>query len=194
MKATMKSFIPLVMLAVAGLWTVTGHGAEPGVRVIDEFDDVAGWKKIEAPGTKIEISQNEGVKGQSLCLAYDLGSKDSFVVAVREIAPEHPNKGRFSFHLKTADQDVNLEFKLVDVSGNTFMKKWTEPATHNQWRRISIRASDIAFAWAADGSTGPAMELGEFKQVELGITGTGKGVLGIDQLLLESGETAGPAK
>jgi hypothetical protein len=184
----------MMLLLSAGLLAGVACAEDLPVRVIDQFEDVSGWKKIEAPGTKIEISQTEGFKGQGMCLDYDLGVKESFVVAVKEITPEHPSKGRFSFYLKTGDQDTHLEFKLVDQDGNTFMRKWSEPATRNKWQKISIKSGDITFAWASDGNTKSKVEMGEVKQVELGITGMGKGQVCIDQLILEGVGAVGGIK
>jgi hypothetical protein len=188
---TLRNCSRLMPFVAGALVAVAAGMEEAPARVIDLFDGAMDWKKIEAPGTRLEISQVEGVKGQSMCLDYDLGAQNSFVVAVRQIEPERADNGRFSFYMKTGDQDITLEFKLVDQSGNTFMKRWTEPATRNQWQKILLKTQDITFAWAADGNTNLKVELGEVKQVELGITGVGKGQVCIDQLVLEGAGAGG---
>ncbi|MCK5306444.1 MAG: discoidin domain-containing protein [Candidatus Omnitrophica bacterium] len=157
---------------------VNARAQEISENTLDNFEELIKWEAAEGPGAKLDLSVKKGIKGNCLCLSYDLGSSGSYVVALKEFSLSLPPRYKFSFYVKGVAAESDLEFKLIDKNGNTFWKRWGNFPLSEEWQEVVIRERDITYAW------GPGRELGEIKKIEIAVSCRkgGKGKVFIDEL------------
>ena len=105
--------------AAPGVSLGSAGGAIPGARiVIDDFEDASRWSVHPADGVKLEIGADSGRHGRALRLDFDFGGGGGYAVARREVSIDLPANYRFRFAVKGACLPNDLEFKLIDASGD----------------------------------------------------------------------------
>jgi len=179
----------LVWLVVAFTLSAAAH-AQP--TVIDPFESVDGWKVMPSDGVKASISLADGQEGKSLHLDYNFEAGAGFVVVRRDVRRElakglGPNY-RFAFRVRGQGPRNNLEFKLVDPSGDSVW--WVNQRAYEwpaDWFDERIPARRIAFAWGPAGATSPNPKPKEVAYIEFAIAASegGKGWVELDTLTYE---------
>jgi len=149
--------------------------------VLDDFEDLSGWKAAPSDGVLLSISPAEGHEGGAMRLDFDFRSGAGYAVARKAFTIELPENYEFSFRLRGEAAPNNFEFKLVDPSGeNVWWVNRRGVEFPSRWQRVTIKKRHIQFAWGPAGG-------GEMKRVaaiELAVTaGTGgKGWIAVDEL------------
>lgn len=165
-------------MSIACLYLIAspGHAA-----LVEDFDVVDSWKTGNAPGTTITLTSVPGVNGKALCLNYDFGGTQAYMLVSKSIPLTLPEDFEFSFLVKRTAADNSFEFKLIDADGNTFMKKWYAFGSVGAWKRIVIPKKDITWAWGPKSSA----QLGAIKTIEFVVVGgKGSGQVCVDELQL----------
>jgi len=151
--------------------------------LIDSFEDAAVWSAIPASGVQLRIGSDAGTHGRALRLDFDFGGGGGYAVARRAVAVDLPANYRFRFAVRGDCQPNDLEFKLIDASGDNVWwsnrRNFVFPA---QWETLTTRKRQITFAW------GPSQaELRHVAAIEIAITAGsgGKGTVWLDDLSIE---------
>ena len=111
--------------------------------VIDKFDNLTEWKEIVSDGAKIKLEIQKGLSGDGLRIDYEfLGAG---YCGVEKLFPFNlPHNYKFRFYLKGNSPKNNLEFKLVDKSGdNVWWRNQRNFDFPTDWEKITIKKRDI---------------------------------------------------
>ena len=159
--------------------------------VVDDFESIAEWKAIPSDGVTLVISQGTGIHGKSMQLDFDFHGHGGYAVVHRDLKLPLPANYEFSASIKGPAPVNNLEFKLVDPTGDNVW--WSNTPGYvfgSYWQPFKRKKRQISFAWGPIGG-------GEMKQVagiEFAITAGsgGKGTVWIDDLELTKLDPDGP--
>ena len=151
--------------------------------VIDKFDNLAEWKEIASDGAKIKLEIQKGFSGDGLRIDYEfLGAG---YCGIEKLFPFNlPHNYKFKFSLKGNSPKNNLEFKLVDKSGdNVWWRNQRNFDFPTDWEKITIKKRDIEFAWGPIGGG----EVKNFEKIQIIIAAAegGKGTIFLDDLTFE---------
>jgi F5/8 type C domain len=151
-------------------------------RLLDGFDDGALWQVGASDGVRASIRAVDGVEGQALCLDFDFAGVAGYASARRALPIDFPPNYEFSFYIRGDAPVNNLEFKLIDASGeNVWWVNRRDFAFPRQWQLVEIKKRHIAFAWGPIHDRalkhGAALEL-----VLKAGSGGGRGSVCFDQL------------
>jgi hypothetical protein len=151
--------------------------------VIDKFDNLAEWKEIASDGAKIKLDIQKGLNRNYLRIDYDfIGSG---YCGIEKLFPFNlPHNYKFKFSLKGNSPKNNLEFKLVDKSGdNVWWRNQRNFDFPTDWEIITIKKRDIEFAWGPIGGG----EVKNFEKIQIIIAAAegGKGTIFLDDLTFE---------
>ena len=174
----MHRFIPLA----TAMCVVSVARAQPVV--LDDFESLNAWTVIPSDGVTASLQPTDGVDGKALKLDFDFRQGSGFCVVRRAVPRDLPANYRFSFFVRGNGLPNNLEFKLVDPSGENVWwvnrRAFTLPA---EWTRISDKARHFRFAWGPSG--GERLEKLGFIEFAVAAAEGGKGSLCIDTLTFE---------
>ncbi len=153
-------------------------------KLLDDFNSSAGWKNFASEGVTIKTSIVDGLHGKAIKLEYNF-TKGSGHAGIQKIIPINlPANYQFTFYLKAESPNNNLEFKLLDKSGeNVWWLNQKNFEFPKQWKKISLKKRHISFAW------GPASDhnLKNIDKIEFTISSYngGKGTVYVDELNFE---------
>ena len=167
------------LVAALFLLTLPARGA-----TLDDFEDVSGWKSVPSDGVSLNLSQTEGVSGKALRLDFDFHGGAGYAVARRELPFDLPDNYEISFRLRAEAPVNNLEFKLIDATGDNVW--WVNRRNFEfprEWTQVRLKKRHIQFAWGPLGGG----EIRNVAAIELAITaGTGgKGYVLLDELTVK---------
>ena len=154
-------------------------------QLLDDFEDASAWRVVASDQVSGSIRSVAGAQGQALCLDYDFNGVSGHVGIQRELPMRYPDNYRFSFQLRGDSPDNDLQFKLVDASGDNVW--WVNRPRYRfprQWTAVQYRQRHIDKAW------GPAPDplLRESARLEFTIYNNagGRGSVCFDQLAFEA--------
>lgn len=151
---------------------------------LDDFESLASWRVIASDGVHATIHAGDGLAGRALRIEYDFKAGAGFCVVRRDLALPLPRNFRFSFALRGEGPPNNLEFKLVDASGQNVW--WVnQPAFQwpSAWQTQVWRARQFRFAWGPSGGA-PLESVGAIEFAVASSSG-GRGCVLIDELTFE---------
>ncbi|MBI5865812.1 MAG: hypothetical protein HZB38_15175 [Planctomycetes bacterium] len=154
-------------------------------RVLDACESAAAWKVAPSDGVKAELSVVDGVQGKAVRLTYNFEAGSGFVVIRRELPLDLPPEFRFSFQLRGDSPPNNLEFKLIDPSGDNVW--WLNQRAYEfprDWKKVTIPSRRIQFAWGPAGGKTPLTKISAL-EFAIAASSGGKGVIDFDQLTFE---------
>ncbi len=134
--------------------TPSGEGAASageGVRLLDGFDDPSLWQVVTSNQVSGALRAVDGVDGAALCLDYDFNGVSGHVGIQRELPLEYPENFRFGFQLRGESPANDLQFKLVDASGDNVW--WVNRPKYDypeDWTPVRYRTRHIDKAWGPD--------------------------------------------
>ncbi|UNK57531.1 discoidin domain-containing protein [Pseudoxanthomonas daejeonensis] len=137
-------------IAVA-LLSLDAAPAGAQVRVLDAFEDAAPWRVVTSNQVSGSLREVEGVEGKALCLDYDFNGVSGYAGIQRDLPLEFPANYRFAFQLRGESPANDLQFKLVDASGdNVWWVNRPKFAFPDEWTGIVYRQRHISRAWGPD--------------------------------------------
>ncbi|HZF97950.1 MAG TPA: discoidin domain-containing protein, partial [Pseudoxanthomonas sp.] len=153
-------------------------------RVLDDFGDIRAWRVVASNQVSGTLRQAQGVEGAALCLDYDFNGVSGYVGLQRDLALEYPPNYAFSFQLRGDSPRNDLQFKLIDASGDNVW--WVNRPKYEyprQWTQVRYRQRHIDKAWGPD----PDRTLRRSARLEYTVYNNagGKGEVCFDELALE---------
>ncbi len=172
---------------VVGLFSLlaltTGSAAQSAPRIIDDFETLSAWDMAPSDGVTLRASLDRGLNGRALRLDFDFHGGGGYAVARKRVALDLPANYAFSWQMRATAPRNDLEFKLVDASGdNVWWSNQRDFEFPTTWRQVQRKRRHIEFAWGPAGGG----EIRHVVAIELAITaGTGgKGTVWIDDFQL----------
>lgn len=179
----MKKHLALLLFSIAAL-AGNGLAAEGGSRVLAKFDDIGAWQLVTSPQVSGSLRPVSGNGGRALCLDYDFHEVSGYAGIRRRLDVTWPENYQVSFGLRGDSPANDLQFKLIDASGDNVW--WVNRGGYTfpkNWTRVSYRKRHIEKAW------GPGQDkiLRRSAAVEFTIYSKvgGKGTVCFDQLTLQ---------
>jgi hypothetical protein len=173
-------------LIVVGLVYLMHPGSTPADTLLDAFDDLSGWTASASDGARVEIVSVAGREGRGMRIDFDLGA-GGYVRVRKDFAITLPASYAFKFDVRGNAAPNNLEFKLVDRSGENVwwynQRKFVFPT---DWRTVIVKQQRIEHAWGPESGSPQRVAHIEFA-ISAG-TG-GRGSVWLDDLRLEPRET-----
>jgi F5/8 type C domain-containing protein len=149
----------------------------------DDGERPAGWQAAPSPGVRLALTSGTGYRGQALCLDFDFQGGAGYAIARRPVSLTLPANYEFTFELRGEAPVNNLEFKLVDPSGeNVWWVNRRNFEFPRAWRRMRVKKRHLEFAWGPAGG-GEARRVGAIEIVVTAGTG-GRGTVCVDDLTL----------
>ena len=152
--------------------------------LLDAFEDASAWSPIRADGVALELGSDPGVHGRALRLDFDFHGGGGYAVARRKVSLDLPANYRFTFRVKGASLPNNLEFKLLDESGdNVWWCNRRDFEFPPEWSEHAIRRREVTFAWGPLGGGEPK----HIAAIEFAVSAGhgGKGTVWLDDLELQ---------
>jgi hypothetical protein len=151
-------------------------------QVSDDFERIDGWQAVASDGVQASLSSVPGQHGQAMRLAYDFRGAAGYAAARRTLPIDFGANYTISFWVRAEAPVNNLEFKLVDASGdNVWWVNRPNIVLSGEWQKITFKPRHVAFAW------GPSADhsLRHTEKLELVVSAGrdgGRGQLEFDQL------------
>jgi hypothetical protein len=153
-------------------------------QVLDDFEGPSDWVATPSDGVSLNVRADSGHTGKGMRLDFDFQGHGGYAVARKAVRVELPENYAFTFWIRGDAPVNNLEFKLVDSTGdNVWWRNQRNFTFSDEWKKVTIRKRQIEFAWGPKGG-GEAQDI---RAIELAITAGsgGKGSVWIDDFRLE---------
>ncbi len=153
-------------------------------KLLDGFEDISLWQAMASDSVSASSHAVEGVTGQAMRLDFDFNGASGYAYIRRKLPLILPENYEISFYVRADAPVNNLEFKLVDGSGdNVWWDNRPNFEFPRQWQQIRIKKRHIAFAW------GPIQDktLKASERIEFVISagrGGGRGSVYFDELTI----------
>ncbi|WP_425521916.1 discoidin domain-containing protein [Xanthomonas translucens] len=174
-------------MAILGLAAVQAFAAAPTATVpLDGFNNLDNWQIVvsnQVTASTRLVQAASGGRAKAICLDYDFNGVSGYAGIRRAIPIEYPDNYQFAFQLRGDSPSNDLQFKLVDASGDNVW--WVNRPRYDfpkQWSTVSFKKRQIDKAWGPS----PDKELKRSAQVEFTLYNQvgGKGTVCFDQLSL----------
>ena len=177
----------IALLAVLAMPAV----AAAQTRVLDAFEDVSAWTAAPSDGVDLRVAADGGRSGRALRMDIDYQGGGGYAVVRRALPIEYPENYEIAFWVRGTVPPNNLEFKLVDASGdNVWWVNRRDFRFGPEWTQVVIKARHVEFAW------GPTQDktLRRTAALEIAITAGqgGKGSVWLDDLTFTPREAIRP--
>jgi len=151
--------------------------------LLDDFEDLSGWRAIPSEGAKLTITSGEGRTGRAMVMDFDLTGVHGYTIAQKDFPLELPSNYQFTFDMKADIPVNNFEFKLLDYHDNVYWIKKLNVGYPKEWEKQRIKKRHINYAWGPAGGG----EIRHVKAIEFVVsTGEGgKGKIFIDNFRFE---------
>ncbi|MDH5833840.1 discoidin domain-containing protein [Luteimonas sp. M1R5S59] len=120
-------------------------------RLLDGFEDPSPWRVVTSDQVSGSLRTVEGAQGRALCLDYDFNGVSGYAGIQRDLPLDYPGNFRFSFQLRGDSPDNDLQFKLVDASGDNVW--WVNRPKYDYpraWTPVHYKRRHIDKAWGPD--------------------------------------------
>ncbi len=182
-EALKGDMFPLRLAAAALLAALCGKGfAAAPPDWADEFDAADSWKLIASDGTRASLIVSPDAPG-ALRLQYEF-TGGGFCVLRRDVDLPLGENYRFTLRLRGAGPPNNLEFKLIDPSGeNVWWLNRRAFAPPAEWTDLRTRARQFQFAWGPK----PGEKLARLSAIEIAVAAAegGAGCIDFDRVEFE---------
>jgi hypothetical protein len=158
---------------------------------LDDFEQLTGWGALGSEGVQLQIAQDTGHTGMGMRVDFDFREGPGFIVVRKLFSISLPDNYAFSFYLRGEAPLNNVEFKLVDPSGqNVWWYRKRNYRLPTEWRKVTVKKRQLEFAWGPAGGGG-IKQVGAL-EFALSVGSGGKGTVWIDGLNFEPLEPPSP--
>ena len=148
------AFAGMTSLFFVGIFTAfvsfNAH-AQNKSKVLDNFSDASKWRVVTSNQVNGSLRQVDGTQGKALCLDYDFNGVSGYAGIQRDLALAYPQNYRFDFQLRGDSPKNDLQFKLVDASGDNVW--WVNKPKYDyprKWTGVVYKKRHIDKAWGPD--------------------------------------------
>jgi hypothetical protein len=144
----MKLLMSMVLGGVSLVASAQGTGKP---RVLDDFSDPASWRVVTSNQVTAALRRLSAGEGGGLCLDYDYNGVSGYAAIRRRIAIDYPDNYRFDFRLRGDSPRNDLQFKLLDASGDNVW--WVNRPRYDfqkDWTPVRYLKRHIDKAWGPD--------------------------------------------
>lgn len=145
--------------------------------VLDTFDDPTHWRVIASTQVSGSIRADNG----ALCLDYDFNGVSGYVGIQRDLDIDYTGNYRFDFKLRGESPDNDLQFKLIDASGDNVW--WVNRPKYRfpvAWTPIRYKRRHIGKAWGPGAD--PQLRSSAKLEFTINNSSGGKGAVCFDAL------------
>jgi hypothetical protein len=170
-------------LLLTALWVLGSPAHARDTRLLDAFEDASPWQVVASNQVSGRLRMAAGSTDKALCLDYDFNGVSGYVGMQRELPLAYPADYEFSFDLRGDSPANDLQFKVVDGSGdNVWWVNKPRYAFPTQWTHVVYKKRHISRAWGPD----PDSVLHRSRKLEFTIYNSvgGKGSVCFDSLAL----------
>ena len=175
------------LLAACGWLQGRGSAAPPAddavapPRVLESFERLSAWRAVTSDGVSLELAVDSGRSGSAMRMDVDFHGRGGYAIARTPVAVGLPENYEFSFWVRGDIGPNDLEFKLIDPSGdNVWWRNQRRFEFPREWRKVTIRKRHVEFAWGPAGG-GEMTNVAAIEIVATAGTG-GRGSIWIDEL------------
>ncbi|HYS53146.1 MAG TPA: coagulation factor 5/8 type domain-containing protein [Thermoanaerobaculia bacterium] len=153
-------------------------------QVIDDFNGSLNWRSHPSDGVSLIVSQEPaGMRASALRMDFDFHGHGGYAIAHKPVSIDLAPDFEFAFWIRGVAPPNNLEFKLVDDSGDNVW--WVNQRNYifpKEWTHVVLKKRHFQFAWGPLGGGEPH----HIAAIEIVVTaGTGgKGMVLVDDLTL----------
>ena len=164
---------------------VNENGLRPPI-VLDDFEDLSGWRVTTSPGARLEIAQDAGLTGRAMRLDFEFEDGAGYVVARKAFPLRLLGNFAFRFQMRGDAPRSDVEFKLIDSRQSVWWFKRRDYDFPGDWQPTTIKKRHLGLAW------GPGGTMDDVVMIEFALSaGTlGKGSVWIDDLTFEERDPA----
>jgi hypothetical protein len=133
---------------LVGLMSLAATASAQQSRVLDDFNDPFQWRVVTSNQVSGEIRQIDGKNGKALCLDYDFNGVSGYAGIQRDLAIDYSQNFRFDFNLRGDSPANDLQFKVVDASGDNVW--WVNKPKYDfpkDWAPVRYKQRHISKAW-----------------------------------------------
>ncbi|MCA9733224.1 discoidin domain-containing protein [candidate division KSB1 bacterium] len=117
-------------------------------QILDNFEKIQGWKLIASDAVDIDTSSATGLNGNAIKIDFNFTKGTGYCGIQKQFPMDLPENFKFTFYIKGNAPVNNLEFKLVDESGqNVWWLNQRNYEFSDKWTKITIKKRHIQFAW-----------------------------------------------
>lgn len=161
-----------------------GAQAAGTVRTLDAFESQSPWQVVTSDQVSGSLRTMQGATGNAVCLDYNFNGVSGYAGLQRELPIDYPGNYAFSFRLRGDSPPNDLQFKLVDDSGDNVW--WVNKPRFDfpqDWTSVTYKARHISRAWGPS----PDPTLRHSRRIEFTIYNSvgGKGSVCFDQLTFQ---------
>ena len=157
-RSVMRAWIPACAgmtskrIVAVGLLAMTTSSLAREPSTLDDFSDASQWRVIASNQVSGKIrSIDDGADGKALCLDYDFNGVSGYVGLQRDLSLDYPDNYRFDFQLRGDSPGNDLQFKLIDASGdNVWWVNRPKYVYPKQWTPVRFKRRHINKAWGPD--------------------------------------------
>jgi len=149
--AQVRSLDDLAVPPGVGWEAVAAQGVKLALSQMSS-DAAAASGAVAAPGAAAACDAQAGPRGGGVRLEIDFQGHGGYAIARRRLALDLPENYQFGFWVRGDAPAENLEFKLVDASGDDVW--WAvrrDFAFPGAWQRIVVKKRHLTFAWGPAG-------------------------------------------
>ena len=173
------------MIRMLLLTSLLAAAVPASARVLDGLDDPSAWTVVTSDqvGASLRVVQGRD-GGKALCLDYDFNGVSGHAGLQRKLPLDYSDNYRFVFGLRGDSPRNDLQFKLIDASGDNV---WWVNRPHyvfpHDWSEVAYKRRQIDKAWGPD----PDKTLRHSEKIEFTVYSKvgGKGSVCFDELRLE---------
>jgi F5/8 type C domain len=169
--------------AVALLLLLAAGPDSDRARAVDDFEDISAWQAAPSEGVDLKISSAQGAHGRALRADFDFHGRAGWAALRKTLSLALPDRYEFAFALRGDALANDLEFKLIDSSGeNVWWAVQKNFVPSAGWRILRLKKRHFSFAWGPAGGG----EIRHVATLEIAITAGsgGKGWIELDDLTL----------
>ena len=158
--------------------------AQDRARTLDDFQSAADWTVLTSNQVSGALRAVDGAAGRALCLDYDFNGVSGYVGLQRDLPIEYPADYAFSFQLRGDSPANDLQFKLVDASGDNVW--WVNRPRYEfpaQWTQVVYKQRHVSRAWGP--APDPALRRSQKLEFTISNSAGGKGSVCFDSLAFE---------
>ena len=115
--------------------------------LLDSMDNISGWGAFPGDGTQITASVEPGEKGSCGVYTFTISPSGGWIILSKKVILNLSEKSVVSFYMKGQGGPANLEVKVIDPSGATFMKVLKNEIKDSEWHLIKVPRSELRYGW-----------------------------------------------